>query len=62
VGEDDVAGGDQPGELCGGSGTAPSSAHQSIGQVAATWGLCPVCDGSYRVARNGLLVEHRPVG
>ncbi len=48
-----------PKNSCEGSGKAPTSSHESIGRVAATWGRCPVCQGSYRVDSMGLLVTHR---
>jgi hypothetical protein len=46
--------------MCAGSATQPASIHESVGQVAAKWGDCPDCHGSFRVGRDGLLVEHRP--
>ncbi len=47
-------------DYCQGSGANPSLIRQSLGGAYATWGSCPVCEGSYRVDKEGLLVEHRP--
>jgi hypothetical protein len=59
VGEHDAAGRDERSQYCPGSGTVPSRHQQSLGSAAANWGWCSVCEGSYRVDREGLLVEHR---
>jgi DnaJ-class molecular chaperone len=50
-----------PTDWCKGSGKTPTSTHQSIGRAAALWGYCPVCQGSYLVDSNDVLVQHRPV-
>lgn len=54
-----VPGGNKSG-ICRGSATQPALINESLGQAAAKWGDCPDCHGSFRVRRDGLLVEHRP--
>ena len=57
--QEPVLGGTRSG-ICVGSATQPASIHESLGQAAAKWGGCPHCHGSFRVGRDGFLVEHRP--